>query len=159
MGWITCPNKANQLWKECGVSVRHGLFDCVLFRQSVRVRLSWNKTNDWSYPFELINFDTAKGIKTIWYITWLEIWFSKWLNQNEVFWVLHFRSQIFSKRILFLKRFLMAKASLATLKFSNSMHQFIVLSLRNEKTKKKSAIIALKLVARPFSFWTWSVFN
>ena len=31
----------------------------------------------------------------------------------------------------------MAIASLATLKFSNSMHQFIVLSLRNEKTKKK----------------------
>ena len=31
----------------------------------------------------------------------------------------------------------MAIASLATLKFSNSLHQFIVLSLRNEKTKKK----------------------
>jgi hypothetical protein len=34
----------------------------------------------------------------------------------------------------------MAIASLATQKFSNSIDKFIVLSLRNEKTKKKKVL-------------------
>ena len=41
-------------------------------------------TNDWSDPFEHINFETAISIKTIWYIIWLEIWIWIWLNQNVV---------------------------------------------------------------------------